>query len=123
MSTRVLLIEDDETTNFIHKIVLRSVGIEDVYEAQNGWDAFDYLEKSCPDIIFLDINMPVMDGWEFLKEKERKALCGSSKIAMLSSSVRPEDKKMTENYPSVIAYYEKPLTVEKIEELKQKMAS
>jgi CheY-like chemotaxis protein len=122
MSNRVLLVEDDETTNFIHKILLKSVGIKEINEAMNGLDAFDYLEKDCPDIIFLDINMPVMDGWEFLNEKEMKAVCKSVKIVMLTSSIRPEDKKKAENYSSVIAYLEKPLTAEKIKELKPKMA-
>ena len=122
MITSVLLIDDDATTNFIHKIVLNKVGIEEVYEALNGLDAINHLEKSCPDIIFLDINMPLMDGWEFLEEKERKELCKNVKIVMLSSSIRSEDKKKAESYFSVIAYFEKPLNVEKIEELKQKMA-
>jgi CheY-like chemotaxis protein len=63
-----------------------------------------------------------MDGWEFLNEKEMKAVCKSVKIVMLTSSIRPEDKKKAENYSSVIAYLEKPLTAEKIKELKPKMA-
>ena len=123
MNSKVLLIEDDETTNFIHKIILKNAGIERVKEARNGLDAFKYLEEDCPDIIFLDINMPVMDGWEFLKERERKDLCSGVKIAMLTSSTRPNDKKMAESYSSVIAYLEKPLTEEKIYKLKQQIAN
>ena len=121
MSTRVLLIEDNETTNFIHKFVLNKVGIVEIDEALNGLEAFNYLENNCPDIIFLDINMPVMDGWEFLKEKELKALCKNSKIAMLTSSTRLEDREKAESYPSVIAYIEKPLTPDKFQDLKLKM--
>ena len=121
MFSSVLLIEDNETTNYIHKIVLKNVGIEKVDEALNGLEAFKYLERECPDIIFLDINMPVMDGWEFLKERETKALCNNAKIAMLTSSTHPEDKKQAENYASVIAYIEKPLTSEKIQDLRQRI--
>ncbi|WP_318308044.1 response regulator [Flagellimonas crocea] len=123
MFSNVLLIEDNETTNYIHKIVLGNIGIVNVNEALNGLEAFKYLEKDCPDIIFLDINMPVMDGWEFLKERETKALCNDAKIAMLTSSTHPDDKKQAENYKSVIAYIEKPLTKDKIQELKQKISA
>ncbi|WNH12463.1 response regulator [Thalassobellus suaedae] len=123
MNCKVLLIEDDESTNFIHKLVLKSAGIEFVDEALNGMDACNYLENICPDIIFLDINMPVMDGWEFLKEKYERSLCQHVKIAMLTSSLRPEDRKKAKNYSSIIAYYEKPLTLDKIEELKKKLAA
>lgn len=120
---KVLLVEDDETTNFISKLILKSAGIDDVKEALNGKEAFDYIENACPDIIFLDIKMPVMDGWEFLDEKKTKAPCKKLKIAMLTSSVHPVDKKRAENYPCVIAYLEKPLTKEKIDEVRKKLAS
>jgi CheY-like chemotaxis protein len=123
MNGKVLLIEDNEITNFLHKIVLKQAGIDFVDEVLNGLDACNYLEKSCPDIIFLDINMPIMDGWEFLNEKQVRELCMNVKIAMLTSSPLPEDRKKAENYPSVIAYLEKPLTLEKIEELKKKLAA
>lgn len=121
MDKKVLLIEDNETTNFIHRLVLKNAGFEMVDEVLNGLDAFDYLEKSCPDIIFLDINMPIMSGWEFLKEREIKGFCDKTKIAMLSTSTRLEDKKKAKEHKSVIAYFEKPLTKEHIEELKEKI--
>ncbi|ASV32170.1 response regulator [Maribacter cobaltidurans] len=123
MNSKVLLIEDDETTNFIHKIALRKEGLEEVHEVLNGLDAFHFLEKDCPDLIFLDINMPIMDGWEFLQEKESRSLCQGAKIAMLTSSNRNEDRERAESYPSVIAYLEKPLTSEKIKVIQQKLAS
>ena len=120
---RVLLVEDDEITNFISKEVLRGAGLEDVDEVLNGKDAYDYLEKDCPDFIFLDIKMPVMDGWRFLDEKKGKGLCKDIKVAMLTSSAHPEDKKKAEKYPCVIAYLEKPLSQEKVEGVMEKLAS
>lgn len=123
MISKVLLIEDDETTNFIHKIVLRNEGLEEVHEVLNGLDAMYFMERNCPDLIFLDINMPIMDGWEFLNEKESKALCQGTKIAMLTSSNRTEDRERAESFPSVIAYLEKPLTSEKVKVLQQKLTS
>lgn len=118
---KILLVEDDETSNFISKIVLKSAGISDVEEVLNGKEAYSHLQNSCPDLIFLDINMPVMSGWEFLEEMKTHALCDEVKIAMLTSSIHPDDKKMAENYPYVIAYLEKPLTQEKIEEVRSKI--
>jgi len=120
---KVLLIEDDETTNFISKMVLKGIGLEDVDEVLNGKDACKYLEKDCPDFVFLDIKMPVMDGWEFLDEKKERGYCKDIRIAMLTSSVHPADKKKAENYDCVIAYLEKPLTKDKVERIIDKLAS
>ena len=119
---KVLLVEDDETTNFISKMALQEAGIEDVDEALNGKQACDYIEKDCPDFIFLDIKMPMMDGWDFLDEMISKSLCKETKIAMLTSSARPEDKNRAETYGCVIAYLEKPLTKVKVEEIMDKLA-
>tara|TARA_R110002049_G_scaffold4504_3_gene31312 strand:+ start:11042 stop:11419 length:378 start_codon:yes stop_codon:yes gene_type:complete len=119
---RVLLVEDDETTNFISKIILKSAGFEYVDEVLNGMEACRHIETDCPDLIFLDINMPVMDGWEFLDEKKVKAPCKDAKIVILTSSTHPNDQERAENYSCVIAYFEKPLTIEKVEQLKHKLA-
>lgn len=120
---RILLVEDDETTNFLSKIALRSAGFEHIDEVLNGLEAFELIEKDCPDIILLDLNMPVMDGWEFLDLKKIKMPCKGIKIALLTSSSYIGDIKKAENYPCVVAYLEKPLTRPKIEELKKKLAS
>ena len=113
--SKVLLVEDDTTTNFINKMVLKRVGIENVDEVLNGQDACDYLAKDCPDFIFLDVSMPVMDGWVFLEEKKAQGLCVDVKVAMLTSSVRSRDRERASNYPCVVGYLEKPLTPEKVE--------
>ncbi|MAW97013.1 MULTISPECIES: response regulator [unclassified Leeuwenhoekiella] len=121
MTPKVLLVEDSETTNFINKLVLNSAGILDISEVLNGLDAYHYIHQNCPDVILLDIDMPVMDGWEFLKEKEMKALCLDAKVIMLTSSTHPRDKKMAKKYASVVAYLEKPLTLEKLKEVNMLM--
>ncbi len=116
---KVLLVEDDETANFLSKIVLEKAGLKDINVVWNGKEACEYLQKRCPDIIFLDIKMPVMDGWEFLDEKYNRGLCRKVKVAMLSSSIRLEDKEKAKDYDCVVTYLEKPLTVEKVERVKE----
>src|ERR1051326_286565 len=75
----VLLVDDNEATNFLNKILLEQCGFARHIEvATNGFDALDYVSgrKSgnkclCPHLIFLDGYMPLLDGWEFLREIER----------------------------------------------------
>ena len=74
----VLLVEDDRITNFLNERLLRKLNItESIKVATNGEEALQYLEKTeasgkpLPDLIFLDINMPVMDGLEFLQEVQQ----------------------------------------------------
>ncbi|MBD3637597.1 MAG: response regulator [Crocinitomicaceae bacterium] len=119
---KILLVEDNETTNFISKILLKNAGIENVDEVHNGVEACEYLKSTCPDIIFLDLNMPIMDGWEFLDEKESKALCNDAKIYLLTSSLHPNDKRKAQNYSCITSYIEKPLTKEKIADIMNEMA-
>lgn len=73
--------------------------------------------RSLPDVIFLDINMPVMDGWDFLEEFE--ALSGTENVIIyvLSSSVDPADAERARSYPHVKDYITKPLNREKLKEL------
>jgi CheY-like chemotaxis protein len=73
----ILLIDDDEPTNFLYRIIVSEAGCTDhVSIVQSGTDALDYLSPANttplqypqPDLIFLDINMPRADGWEFIKK-------------------------------------------------------
>ena len=118
-----MLVDDDETANFISKKVMQSAGIEEVDELLSGKQACDYLENDYPDCIFLDIRMPVMDGWEVLDEIKARGLCKDIKVVMLTSSTHLDDKEKAQHYNCIIAYMEKPLTMEKVEEIKEKMAA
>ncbi len=110
---KVLLVDDDDGTNYLSKMVLNQVQINNVDAVRNGREACSYLSKVCPDLIFLDVNMNVMNGWEFLEEKVGNKLCARSKVIMLSSSALEEDKIRAGRFNCVIDYIEKPLTVEK----------
>ena len=111
MSTKVLLVEDNETTNFINKIVLNKAGIDDINEVLNGLDAYNYLLKNCPDLILLDINMPVMDGWDFLSALKafRQKYNYNPKIYILTSSVDDKDYQEVIKITSVEDYLIKPI--------------
>ena len=98
----ILLIDDDKSTNFLHKIIIEETGVSEKVEAvQSGQEALDYLERKKegvypkPDLIFLDINMPGMNGWEFLEEYEKldDNLKGEIMIMMLTTSINPDDEE------------------------------
>ena len=119
----ILLVDDDEPTNFLNKIVIQKSGIKaHVQIAENGREALDYLsckgtfshekEYPQPGIIFLDINMPGMNGWEFLEEYHKlpdnqKA---SVVIAMLTTSMNPDDELRGKQNVDVKDFRSKPLT-------------
>lgn len=90
----------------------------------NGKDAFDeYLMDgdNLPEIIFLDINMPILNGWEFLDLLNSHDLNKLPKIYMLTSSISPEDVNKSENHPLVTGYFTKPLSLDKLSELKNSL--
>lgn len=124
----ILLIDDDEPTNFLNQFILEGMGCaNNIRVAQNGIDALSYLEKTVtdyenyplPELIFLDINMPAMNGWEFL---ERYAQLSSEKkadvvIVMLTTSLNPDDRAKAGNIKEVDGFESKPLSEEKVKEL------
>jgi CheY-like chemotaxis protein len=122
----VLLIDDDVATNFISKMLIKKAAITNHIEtALNGKQALDYLtntgqyEKNGdilprPMLILLDINMPVMDGWEFAKEFQEldENQKGGIIIVMLTSSLNPDDKERANNLPAINGFQNKILTME-----------
>ena len=110
---KVLLVEDDKITNFLSKKVLDIIGITHVEAVLDGQKAIHFMNNYCPDLIYLDINMPVMDGFEFLEAKKKAGFSMKTKVAILTSSDMQSDRDKACNYPCVIDYIVKPLTVDK----------
>jgi CheY-like chemotaxis protein len=131
----VLLVDDDEITNYINSDLIRALDItENISVATNGQEAIDYIEKAytnsknnveskeniIPDLILLDINMPVMNGFEFLREYDAKfgGELNTTVITMLTTSfIKDEVAKALSMNQIVQGYIEKPLTDEIVMEI------
>lgn len=122
---RVLVIDDDHINNFTVGAMLKRVPFVDEYEITNGGaKALAFLKEvnqteQFPTTIFVDINMPEMDGYEFLKHYEEDFMPNhkSTKVHMLSSSISEVDISKSLSYESVSEYVTKPLTRMKLKEL------
>ncbi|HMP98820.1 MAG TPA: response regulator [Cyclobacteriaceae bacterium] len=118
----VLLIDDDEATNFYHSIVVEEecerVHIQAVKSAKEGLDYLlrrgSYANSPKPGIIFLDINMPGMSGWDFLNKyiELSEDIHQRAVVAMLTTSVNPDDQEKAKSIPLVKEFVHKPLTNE-----------
>jgi CheY-like chemotaxis protein len=118
----VLLIDDDAATNFYHTIILEDenseIHIQSVSSAKEGLDFLlckgSFAKHPNPGIIFLDINMPGMSGWDFLTEYKNLStdIQEQAVVVMLSTSVNPDDREKAESYTSVKDFVNKPLTPE-----------
>ena len=124
MNTLILFIDDDPISNFVGSRTLEHFNFTDeVISCMSGFEALDFLKKSIaenriPDIIFLDLYMPKMDGWRFLEEFRKLGITKEIKIVILTSSVYSEDTKKAKEYKEVCDYITKPLKVEDLKVLR-----
>lgn len=126
----VLLVDDDDTTNYLNKRLLNDMQVaREVMVLKNGKEAIDYLSQACgdkrnenykcPDLIFLDIKMPTMDGFEFLEEYQRLGLDAADHviILMLTSSASFYDLERIKSFKKVKKHYSKALTNHDVKEI------
>ncbi len=135
MDKSVLLVNDDQTFLFIaEKMLLKSGICGKVDIAQNGETAITFLDEIAkegsipspngPAYIFLDLHMPVMDGWGFLELFSRKyaAYFPHTHIIIISSTVDPEKLKSIEEYEHVSGILDMPMTMDKLREIKNRFS-
>jgi CheY-like chemotaxis protein len=120
--TCIMLVDDDANDNFYHEREIRKAGAGiRVIAKMSGVEALEYLVsgQETPGLIFLDINMPVMDGWEFLSEVSRldSELTGGIMVMMLTSSRNPLDELRAKAWGFVSGFLNKPLTREILDDI------
>jgi len=122
----VMLVDDNDTDNFISKRIIEITNFaEEVIVKSSGKSALDYLNDNAdnvpnlPEIIFLDINMPIVDGFVFLYEFEKFNINikDNCKVIILSSSDNKRDIDKIVNNDYVIKFITKPLTEKSLEEI------
>ncbi|PSR53600.1 response regulator [Adhaeribacter arboris] len=122
----VLLIDDDPTTNFLHKRTLnrtqltRTIQVaETVQEALDLLQSPDWAEQEKPELIFLDLNLPGLTGWDFIDEYKKIESDNHNPpiIIILSASVNYDDEKKAKEIAEVAEFRRKPLTVEMLHEI------
>lgn len=125
----ILLVDDNPAINALHLMTIKNSKIcNEIKIATDGEKALTYLKNNnqkspaqsyCkPDIIFLDINMPRMNGFEFLENyKSLDENLKSKVVIILTTSSNPDDKKNAEKYSDVYGFRSKPLTAEMVNEI------
>lgn len=111
----ILLIDDQPLNNAFHEwIIKKNDAAENVVSKESAFDGLKYLKENNnpkPDLILLDINMPGMNGWEFLEQYQRD-FKDASVIVMLTTSDDPNDIEMAKKFPILADFKTKPLTKE-----------
>ncbi len=121
----ILLIDDNPDDNFYHERVIKKCNVAETVLAKNSaLDALNFLkskkkEEEPPELILLDINMPVMNGWDFLEEYEKldDDLKSKAIIVMLTTSQNPDDAKKAATMKVVSDFKTKPLTKDTLDDI------
>lgn len=121
---KIFILDDDEISNELSKIILNLSGISDIDIRTTVFDSISYLserakENKFPDLLFVDLDLPGMDGFAFIDyyEKHYMKKYPDSRIVMLTNSVIEEDRERALTYESVIEFWTKPLTVNNLNEI------
>lgn len=128
----IICIDDDPITLMLFKkIANKALFAKKIMYTSNGEEAITLIntlhneEGIKPQLIFLDLNMPVMGGWEFLDVFNSSDYynLNNTKAIILSSTIDPEDIIKSKSYPNVIEFLSKPITVEMLDDIKSKIQS
>ncbi|PBQ30436.1 hypothetical protein CNR22_01195 [Sphingobacteriaceae bacterium] len=125
MEIETLIIDDDDIIVFIHERILIDCKFSVVPKSfHSAKQALNYMQTQPAKryLIFLDINMPEMNGWEFMEALTAGDLDKQFAVLLVSSSVNVSDHEKSKNYPCVLNYIEKPLDKEKLQTMKESEA-
>jgi len=120
----VIIVEDDPIAALLTKKALEKDSAFGAYQHYpNGKAALDGLSKflsvtgEIPDLILLDLNMPIMNGWQFLDVIENDAAMSQIPVIIQTSSIDPRDIARSRNYASVLGYLSKPIKIREVHSL------
>jgi len=131
----ILCVDDDPITLLLsRKVITKASFSNEIITAQNGEEALHYFNtltqtnldtksNKLPQLVFLDLNMPIMNGWEFLDlfSSPDYSNFNNTKVIILSSTIDPEDIKKAKTYPMVVDFLSKPITSTMLEYVKAKI--
>ena len=117
MNPKILIVDDDKMVTMLHKLMVERSKLGTNPKAfSDGKAALDFLNIEHDDsehyLVLLDINMPIMNGWEFLDAVNEKSFANQLHVVMVTSSVDNGDKLKATQYPQVIGFLEKPLKID-----------
>ena len=132
MFTKILCVDDDAITLMLcKKVIAKAEFASQIETSNNGGEALQYFENlkkekeannivSEPQLIFLDLNMPIMNGWEFLdifSKSDYYTIFPEVKVIVLSSTIDPRDIEKAKQYPMVLNFLSKPITIEMLKSI------
>lgn len=125
MNIDVIVIDDDAVVLFLHKVLIKKSPLpSNVKDFLDAGEALDYVKQVSSDqnvLIFLDINMPGINGWDFLSRLEQLPANQHIFVVMVTSSINWSDRQQATKYSHVIDYQEKPLSKQACEEIYVKL--
>ncbi len=123
-TVNLLVIDDDDINIFIIKKIVEKTDYDvKMLSKNNGQQAIDYIKEllenhaELPHLMLIDINMPVLNGWEFIEAFESLNIQTPIDMYMLSSSVYENDIEKAKTYKTIKGFISKPLSIEKLKEL------
>lgn len=119
----VLVVDDDRVVSLLHKNQLRNLSLDKPpVLCSNGKEALDHLQKNdCSAkhfLVFLDLNMPVLDGWKFLKKLKKSNFQAKVFVVIITSSINQKDFLKAQTYDSVIHFCRKPMNADCVTRIK-----
>jgi CheY-like chemotaxis protein len=124
------IVEDDPVAAFLAELMIKKEQFcSDVQAYVNGQLAFDSLKEAAaaggvlPDVILLDLNMPLMDGWDFLDAFGTLSMDKNVSVFVVTSSIRPDDFEKSTRYKQVRGCFSKPIDEQTVKQMQHLLAT